>query len=50
MAHIVQKLDPFEWKGFQVLLVTGENASDKVRRDANKHIVTDEQYENSAVS
>ena len=50
MAHIVQKLDPFGWKEFRVLLITGENASDKVWRDATNHIVTDEQYENSVVS
>jgi radical S-adenosyl methionine domain-containing protein 2 len=49
MAHIMQKLDPFGWKGFQVLLVTGENASDKVRKDATRYIVTDELHENPAV-
>ena len=45
MADMVQKLDPFRWKVFQVLVVIGENESDKRKRDATKYIVTDEQYE-----
>jgi radical S-adenosyl methionine domain-containing protein 2 len=49
MADMVQKLDPFRWKVFQVLVVTGENESDKRKRDATKFIVTDEQYEDFCV-
>jgi hypothetical protein len=45
MTDMVKKLDPFRWKVFQVLVVTGENESDKRKRDATKFIVTDEQYE-----
>lgn len=45
MAEMVQKLDPFRWKVFQVLVVVGENESDERKRDATKFIVTDAQFE-----
>jgi radical S-adenosyl methionine domain-containing protein 2 len=45
MADMVQKLDPFRWKVFQVLVVVGENESDGRKRDATKFVITDAQYE-----
>ncbi|TVY47045.1 Radical S-adenosyl methionine domain-containing protein [Lachnellula occidentalis] len=46
MADMVQKLDPFRWKVFQVLVVVGENESDiRRKRDATKFVITDAQYE-----
>ncbi|KUJ11894.1 radical SAM enzyme [Mollisia scopiformis] len=45
MADMVQKLDPFRWKVFQVLIVAGENDTDERKRNATQFIVTDEQYE-----
>ncbi|TVY60826.1 Radical S-adenosyl methionine domain-containing protein [Lachnellula suecica] len=44
MADTVEKLDPFRWKVFQVLVVVGENESDGRKRDATKFVITDEQY------
>ncbi|KAI0379462.1 hypothetical protein F5Y04DRAFT_290350 [Hypomontagnella monticulosa] len=52
MADIVQKLDPFRWKVFQVLYVEGENDAkeedtrlNKRKRNARKLLITDEQFE-----
>lgn len=42
---MVQKLDPFRWKVFQVLVVVGENDTDGRKRNATKYIVTDAQFE-----
>ncbi|KAJ7180117.1 hypothetical protein C8R43DRAFT_870937 [Mycena crocata] len=51
MAATVERLDPFRWKVFQVLLVEGENddggmdaALDKRKRDARKLLISDEQF------
>ena len=45
MNEIVAKLQPFRWKCFQVLLVAGENDSDKTLRDVRKFQISDEEYE-----
>ncbi|KAI1760119.1 hypothetical protein GGR53DRAFT_510978 [Hypoxylon sp. FL1150] len=52
MADTVRQLDPFRWKGFQVLSVEGENDAeakdtrlDKRKRDAKKLLISDEQFE-----
>ncbi|KAJ6553089.1 radical SAM domain-containing protein [Mycena capillaripes] len=51
MATTVERLDPFRWKVFQVLLVEGENddggidsALHKRKRDAWKLLISDEQF------
>ncbi|KAK7018335.1 hypothetical protein R3P38DRAFT_2982267 [Favolaschia claudopus] len=52
MAAIVERLDPFRWKVFQVLLVEGENDADgtadteldKRKRDARELLISDEQF------
>ncbi|KAJ6457513.1 radical S-adenosyl methionine domain-containing protein 2 [Mycena vitilis] len=51
MTTIVEQLDPFRWKVFQVLMVAGENddsntniALDKRKRDARKLLISDEQF------
>ena len=45
MVAIVKELDPFRWKCFQVLMVAGENDSEKTLRDVRKYTISDEQYE-----
>jgi len=42
--HIV-RLQPYRWKCFQVLLVAGENDSDKTKRDVRNFLISDEEYE-----
>lgn len=44
MNQMVEQLQPFRWKCFQVLLVAGENDSDQTLRDVRKFQITDEQY------
>lgn len=44
MNGIIEQLRPFRWKCFQVLLVAGENDSDKTLRDVRKFQITDDQY------
>ena len=36
MVATVEKLAPFRWKCFQVLMVEGENDSEKTKRDVRK--------------
>ncbi len=43
--HIIH-LQPFRWKCFQVLMVAGENDSDKTLRDVRKFMITDEEFDN----
>ncbi|KAF2154163.1 radical SAM enzyme [Myriangium duriaei CBS 260.36] len=38
-------LQPFRWKCFQVLLVSGENDSDDSLRDARKLLITSQEYQ-----
>jgi radical S-adenosyl methionine domain-containing protein 2 len=45
MNAYIEKLQPFRWKCFQVLIVDGENDSEKTLRDARKYLITDEEYE-----
>ncbi|WEW61670.1 hypothetical protein PRK78_007162 [Emydomyces testavorans] len=44
MNTIIEQLRPFRWKCFQVLMVAGENDSEKTLRDVRKFQITDEQY------
>ena len=44
MSDVVEKLKPFRWKVFQVLVVEGENESDQRKRNATKFVITDEQF------
>ena len=41
----VASLAPFRWKCFQVLMVKGENDSEKTLRDVRKFQISDEEYE-----
>lgn len=43
-AHI-GALQPFRWKCFQVLIVSGENDSEKTLRDGRKFTISDDEYE-----
>ncbi|KAM5444074.1 hypothetical protein MferCBS31731_000591 [Microsporum ferrugineum] len=45
MNATIERLRPFRWKCFQVLLVRGENDSDQTLRDVRKFQITDEQYQ-----
>ncbi len=45
MNAIIEKLQPFRWKCFQVLLVAGENDSDQTLRDVRTFQISDEEYE-----
>ncbi|KAI9034894.1 radical SAM enzyme [Aspergillus affinis] len=45
MNEFIDKLQPFRWKCFQVLIVEGENNSSETLRDARKFTITDEEYE-----
>lgn len=52
MAAVVEELDPFRWKCFQVLVVEGENDAaiadtelDKRKRNAKSFIISDQEYE-----
>ncbi|EME46021.1 hypothetical protein DOTSEDRAFT_86685 [Dothistroma septosporum NZE10] len=51
MSGVIEQLDPFRWKVFQVLPVGGENDAneaetqlDQRKRNANKVLITDEQF------
>lgn len=41
----VTRLAPFRWKVFQVLLVAGENDSDKTKRDTRNLLISDEAFD-----
>ncbi|KAK2756415.1 hypothetical protein FQN54_005307 [Arachnomyces sp. PD_36] len=41
----VRELAPFRWKCFQVLIIEGENDSDKTLRDASRFAISDEEYQ-----
>jgi len=45
MNDIIGRLQPFRWKCFQVLMVAGENDSDKTLRDVRKFQISGEEYE-----
>lgn len=44
MNESIHQLTPFRWKCFQVLVVAGENDSDATLRNANRFIITDEEF------
>jgi len=45
MRREIEKINPFRWKGFQVLVVPGENDGKEEIRDTEKFVVTDEEFE-----
>lgn len=45
MTQMIEELQPFRWKVFQVLVVAGENENDERKRNATTVVVTDEQFE-----
>lgn len=44
MAERVAELDPFRWKCFQVLMVEGENDSEKTLRDVRHFEINDNEF------
>lgn len=44
MNKHIDQLRPFRWKCFQVLVVAGENDTEKTLRDARKFTITDDEY------
>ena len=44
MTGFIAELQPFRWKAFQCLIVTGENDNEKRKRDARNFLVTEEQW------
>ncbi|PTB40441.1 hypothetical protein M441DRAFT_432154 [Trichoderma asperellum CBS 433.97] len=45
MNEHIDTLQPFRWKVFQVLVVEGENDSEKTLRDARRFTISDKQFE-----
>lgn len=44
MNEPIRHLAPFRWKCFQVLVVAGENDSDATLRNANRFVITDDEF------
>jgi radical S-adenosyl methionine domain-containing protein 2 len=44
MTPLITQIQPFRWKVFQCLIVTGENDNEKRKRDARSFLVSDEQW------
>ena len=44
LTGLITELQPFRWKVFQCLIVTGENDNEQRKRDARSFLVTDEQW------
>ncbi|PYI35249.1 radical SAM enzyme [Aspergillus indologenus CBS 114.80] len=44
MNRFIEELQPFRWKCFQVLLVAGENDSERRLRDARRFLIRDEEF------
>lgn len=44
MTRLIEQCQPFRWKVFQCLIVTGENDNEERKRDARSFLVTDEQW------
>jgi len=44
MTHMIMQFQPFRWKVFQCLIVTGENDNEQRKRDARSFLVSDEQW------
>jgi radical S-adenosyl methionine domain-containing protein 2 len=45
MNESIQRLNPFRWKCFQVLVVEGENSSQSTLRDARSFVITDVEFQ-----
>lgn len=45
MNKHISRLQPFRWKCFQVLMVAGENDSEKTLRDVRKFMITDQEFD-----
>ncbi|KAL2215728.1 hypothetical protein M432DRAFT_552710, partial [Thermoascus aurantiacus ATCC 26904] len=45
MNEQIQDLQPFRWKCFQVLVIEGENDSNKTIRDARRFQISDEEFQ-----
>ncbi|KAI4105383.1 MAG: hypothetical protein LQ339_003447 [Xanthoria mediterranea] len=46
MNAMIEKVAPFRWKCFQVLVVEGENDSSTTLRNAQRFVISDEEYQN----
>ena len=44
MVEVVERLQPFRWKVFQVLMVRGENDSEKALRDVREWEISDAEF------
>ncbi|PYH77969.1 hypothetical protein BO82DRAFT_386203 [Aspergillus uvarum CBS 121591] len=44
MNRFIEKLQPFRWKCFQVLVVPGENDSERRLRDAHRFLIRDKEF------
>ncbi|TAQ86795.1 hypothetical protein B7494_g4878 [Chlorociboria aeruginascens] len=44
MTSQITQFQPFRWKVFQCLIVTGENDNEKRKRDARSFLISDEQW------
>lgn len=44
MTHFIKQIQPFRWKVFQCLIVTGENDNEQRKRDARSFLISDEQW------
>ncbi|KAL0222035.1 hypothetical protein RCL1_001889 [Eukaryota sp. TZLM3-RCL] len=44
LNDFIQELNPYRWKVFQVLVLEGENSGDYSQRDAQKLLITAEQF------
>ncbi|KAL8911502.1 MAG: hypothetical protein Q9172_007663 [Xanthocarpia lactea] len=45
MNAMIEKVAPFRWKCFQVLVVSGENDSSTTLRNAQRFVISDEEYQ-----
>ncbi|XP_041809496.1 radical S-adenosyl methionine domain-containing protein 2 [Chelmon rostratus] len=45
MAENITQLGPVRWKVFQCLLIDGENAGEKALREAERFVISDEQFQ-----
>ena len=44
MNAAIDKIEPFRWKCFQVLIVPEENGSERTLRDARRFVISDEEW------
>uniref|UniRef100_A0A3P9M6S7 S-adenosylmethionine-dependent nucleotide dehydratase RSAD2 n=1 Tax=Oryzias latipes TaxID=8090 RepID=A0A3P9M6S7_ORYLA len=45
MTEQIRQLDPVRWKVFQCLLIDGENAGETALREAEKFVISDQQFQ-----